>query len=121
VSNVTEAVTEPETVVEDEPETPPPAGPSLHQPKRWLIAAGEVVAIVLLTWLAVWCWNRGVVKLAYPLIEGREPLISTRYHGNWLGTAGGALTLAVILALDAVRQVLLALRTRPQKAVEADV
>ncbi|GAA3638908.1 hypothetical protein GCM10022267_26760 [Lentzea roselyniae] len=121
MSNVTEAVTEPEseTVVE-EPEPAPPAGPSLHQPKRWLIAAGEVVAIVLLTWAAVWCWNRGIVKLAYP-VDGREPLISTRYHGNWLGTAAGAATLAVILALDAVRQVVLALRTRPQKAAEADV
>jgi hypothetical protein len=68
----------------------------------------------------VWCWNRGIVKLEYPS-DGREPLISTRYHGNWLGTAAGAATLAVILALDAVRQVVLALRTRPQKAVEADV
>jgi hypothetical protein len=119
VSDVTEAVTEPETVVE-EPEEAPPAGPSLHQPKRWLIAAGEVVAIVLLAVVAVWCWNRGVVRLSYPL-EGRDPLISTRYHGNWLGTAVGAVTLAVILGLDAVRQVVLALRTRPQKAAEADV
>lgn len=117
---MTEAVTEPETAVE-ESETAPPAGSSLHQPKRWLIAAGEVVAIVLLAWLAVWCWNRGVVKLAYPLLEGHEPFISTRYHGNWIGTSVGALTLAVILALDAVRQVVLAVRTRPQKAVEADV
>ena len=119
---MTEAVTEPEseTVVVEESEAAPPAGPSLHQPKRWLIAAGEAVAIVLLTIAAVWCWNRGVVKLAYP-IDGREPLISTRYHGNWLGTAAGSLTLAVILGLDAVRQVLLAVRTRPQKAAEADV
>ncbi|MEU0877917.1 hypothetical protein ABZ345_04915 [Lentzea sp. NPDC005914] len=119
---MTEAVTEPdsETVME-EPEAAPPAGPSLHQPRRWLIAAGEIVAIVLLAWLAVWCWNRGVVRLAYSIIEGQEPLISTRYHGNWIGTAVGALTLAVILALDAVRQVVLAVRTRPQKAAEADV
>ncbi|GGU29851.1 hypothetical protein GCM10010178_22700 [Lentzea flava] len=122
MSDVTEAVTdqESETAVE-EPDVAPPAGPSLHQPKRWLIAAGEVVAIVLLVWLAVWAWNRGVVKLAYPILEGHEPFISTRYHGNWLGTAVGAFTLAVILALDAVRQVVLAVRTRPQKAAEADV
>lgn len=119
---MTEAVTEPESeTAMEEPEAAPPAGPSLHQPKRWLIAAGEVVAIVLLAWLAVWCWQRGVVKLAYPIVEGQPPLISTRYHGNWIGTAAGALTLAVILALDAVRQVVLAVRTRPQKAAEADV
>ncbi|MEV6244509.1 hypothetical protein [Lentzea sp. NPDC051838] len=115
---MTEAVTEPEIAVE-EPEAVPPAGPSLHQPKRWLIAAGEVVAIVLLVWLAVWCWNRGIVKLSYP-IDGHD-LTSTRYHGNWIGTSVASLTLAVILALDAVRQVVLAVRTRPQKAAEADV
>ncbi|MGW6450050.1 hypothetical protein [Lentzea sp. NPDC055074] len=118
---MTEAVTEPEsdTVVE-EPEQAPPAGPGLHQPKRWLIAAGEVVAIVLLVIAAVWCWNRGVVRLEYPL-EGREPLISTRLHGNWLGTAAAAATLAVVLALDAVRQIMLAVRARPQKAADSDM
>jgi hypothetical protein len=119
VSDVTEAVTESEPAVE-EPEALPPAGPSLHQPKRALIAAAEVVAIVALVIFAVWCWNRGIVRLAYP-VDGREPLISTRYHGNWLGTAAGAVTLAAILLLDAVRQVVLAVRTRPQKAAETDV
>ncbi|MEU3648228.1 hypothetical protein AB0E59_32950 [Lentzea sp. NPDC034063] len=118
---MTEAVTEPESdTVVAEPEAAPPVGPSLHQPKRWLIAAGEVVAIVVLVIVAVWAWNRGVVRLEYP-IDGREPLISTRYHGNWLGTAAGALTLAVVFLLDAVRQVLLAVRTRPQKAADSDM
>lgn len=116
---MTEAVTEPETVV-DQPDEVPPAGPDLHQPKRWLIAAGEAVAVVLLVIVAVWCWNRGVVRLEYPF-EGREPLISTRYHGNWLGSAVGAVTLAVVLVLDAVRQIMLAVRTRPQKAADSDM
>ncbi|MCG8925717.1 hypothetical protein [Lentzea sp. CC55] len=116
---MTEAVTEPETVVE-EPEEAPPAGPGLHQPKRWLIAAGEVVAIVLLVVAAVWCWNRGVVRLEYPG-DGGASLTSTRLYGNWLGTAAGAVTLAVVLALDAVRQGLLAVRTRPQKAAGSDM
>ncbi|MFD5824256.1 hypothetical protein [Lentzea sp. NPDC060358] len=115
---MTEAVTEPETFVDETAEEP--AGPGLHQPKRWLVAAGEVVAVVLLVIAAVWCWNRGVVRLEYP-VDGREPLISTRLHGNWLGTAAAAVTLAVVLVLDAVRQVLLAVRTRPQKAADSDM
>ncbi|MFI6098800.1 hypothetical protein ACIA8G_24865 [Lentzea sp. NPDC051213] len=120
---MTEAVTESDAeadVADEQPPAPPPAGPGLHQPKRGLIAAAEVVVVVALVFVAVWCWNRGIVHLAYP-IEGREPLMSTRYHGNWLGTAVGAITLAVLLALDAVRQVVLALRTRPQKAADSDM
>ena len=103
-----------------DPRPAPQPGPDLHQPRRGLIAAGEVVAVVALVLFAVWAWNHGITELAYP-IDGREPLISTRYRGNWIGTAAGALTLAVILGLDAVRQVVLAVRTRPQKAAEADV
>ncbi|ANZ42809.1 hypothetical protein BBK82_16895 [Lentzea guizhouensis] len=104
------------------PPDPAPAQPSagLNQPRRALIAAGEVVAVVALALVAVWAWNRGITKLAYPL-EGREPLISTQYHGNWLGTAVGCVTIAAILLLDAVRQGVLAVRTRPGKAADADV
>ncbi|WP_394615178.1 hypothetical protein JNUCC0626_35990 [Lentzea sp. JNUCC 0626] len=116
---MTEAVTEPDTVVA-EPAEAPPAESGLHQPRRWLIAAGEIVVVVLLVVLAIWCWNRGVVRLEYP-IEGRDPLISTRYHGNWLGTSIASATLAVVLALDAVRQIMLAVRTRPQKAADSDM
>ncbi|MEU7481504.1 hypothetical protein AB0A63_36400 [Lentzea sp. NPDC042327] len=96
------------------------AAPDLHQPKRALIAAGELVVAVVLVLVAVWAWNRGISTLAYPL-EGRDPLISTRYEGNWLGTAVAAVTVSAILLLDAVRQLVLAARTRPGKAADADV
>ena len=119
---MTEAVTEPEQeTAMEEPEAAPPAAMSHRLGWCRLGPAGEVVAIVLLAWLAVWCWNRGVVRLAYPIIEGQQPLISTRYHGNWLGTAVGAATLALLLALDAVRQIMLAVRARPQKAADSDM
>ena len=52
--------------------------------------------------------HRAIYREPRDPIEGREPLISTRYLGNWLGTAVAAITLAVILGLDAVRQVVLA-------------
>ncbi|KOV80955.1 hypothetical protein ADL03_30710 [Nocardia sp. NRRL S-836] len=103
-----------------DPQPSPQSGPELHQPRRALIAAAEVVAAVALVLVAVWAWNRGISKLAYP-IDGHEPLISTRYQGNWLGTAVAAVTVAAILLLDAVRQGLLAARTRPGKAADADV
>lgn len=103
-----------------DPEQETHTGPGLHQPRRALIAAGEVIAVVALALVAVWAWNHGIVKLAYPL-EGRDPLISTRYHGNWLGTAVACVTVAAVLLLDAVRQVVLAARTRPGKAADADV
>ena len=90
------------------------AVPSLHQPKRALIAAGEVVAVVLLAFAAHWCWRHGVVRLEYP-IDGSQPLQSTRYKGNWIGSSIVLVTLAAVLLLDAVRQVVLAVRARPRK------
>jgi hypothetical protein len=93
------------------------AVPSLHQPKRALIAAGEVVAVVLLAFVAHWCWQRGVVRLSYPVDNG-APLTSTRYHGNWIGGSMALVTVAAILLLDVIRQAVLAVRTRPRKSPE---
>ncbi|WP_199441640.1 hypothetical protein [Umezawaea beigongshangensis] len=91
---------------------PPVFASALHQPRRALVAAAEVVLVLLLAVAAVWCWNRGVVPLEYP-IEGRpEPLPGSRYRGNWLGAAVGLATLAAVFALDAVRQFVLASRVR---------
>lgn len=90
------------------------AVPSLHQPKRALIAAGEVAAVVLLGFAAHWCWQRGVVRLEYPVNSG-APLVSTRYHGNWIGGSIALVTLAAVLALDVIRQTVLAVRARPRK------
>ncbi len=96
-----------------------PAAPEsvLHQPRRAFIAAGELVAVVLLAFLAVWCWNRGVLRYSYE-VTGRPALESTRYLGNWIGAALGLGTVAGVLLLDAVRQTLLAVRTRGRKQDE---
>ncbi|MBW4715855.1 hypothetical protein [Saccharothrix obliqua] len=98
-----------------------PEPPKLHQPKRAIAAAGEVVAAVALVLLAAWCWQRGIVRYSYPL-DDHPPLESTRYLGNWIGGAIGLGTVAGVLLLDAVRQAVLAIRTRGrQQGVEADV
>lgn len=92
--------------------------PRLNQPKRGLIAAGEVVLVVVLAFVVPWCWNKGIARLEYPM-DGREPLVATRYYGNWIGGAVALATLAGVLLLDSVRQTLLAVRTRGRKPPRA--
>ncbi|MCE6995876.1 hypothetical protein LZG04_13850 [Saccharothrix sp. S26] len=111
---MTAATVESQTVPEPEPE---PGAPTLHQPKRALIAIGEVVLVALLVALAVWCWDRGVVHHSYP-VPDHPPLESTRFKGNWIGGSVALVTLAGVLLLDAVRQTVLAVRTRGRKQVE---
>lgn len=96
---------------------PEPGAPTLHQPKRALIAIGEVVLIALLVPAAVWCWNRGVVHYSFP-VPDHAPLESTRFKGNWIGASVGLTTVAGVLLLDTLRQTLLAVRTRGREQVE---
>ncbi|SDD43324.1 hypothetical protein [Actinokineospora iranica] len=100
-----------------EPEAPDLAWPvgtaGLNEPKRALVAAAELVAAALLVWLAVWLWSRGTVPLT-PIAE-RPDLAFERYEGNWIGAAVAAGTLALVVVLDAVRQVTLAVRARSRR------
>jgi hypothetical protein len=114
LTDVTAATVETETVPEPEPE---PGAPTLHQPKRALIAIGEVVLVALLVSAAGWCWHRGVLHYSYP-VPDHPPLESTRFKGNWIGASIGLVTIAGVLLLDALRQTLLAVRTRGRKQVE---
>jgi len=107
-------VTAPALPAEAEPTPDHPPAPTLHQPKRAFIAAAELVAIVLLGFAAHWCWQHGIQRFSYPL-DGRPPLVSTRYHGNWTAAAITLATIAGVLLLDAIRQSLLALRTRDRR------
>ncbi|MFD0199328.1 MULTISPECIES: hypothetical protein [Saccharothrix] len=114
LTDVTAATVETETVPEPEPG---PDTPTLHQPKRALIAIGEVVLIALLVPAAVWCWNRGVLHYSYP-VPDHPPLESTRFKGNWIGASVALVTIAGVLLLDALRQTVLAVRTRGRKQVD---
>ncbi|MGQ0839270.1 hypothetical protein [Actinokineospora sp.] len=86
----------------------PTAG--LNQPWRLALAVGEVLAAVLLGWLAVWLWSEGTVLVA--AVDGRPELVFERYLGNWIAGAIGVATLAVLLLFDAPRQAVLGVRTR---------
>ncbi|MGH4009164.1 MAG: hypothetical protein ACRDTH_13595 [Pseudonocardiaceae bacterium] len=74
---------------------------------RALITVVEVLAAIVLAWLAWWCWHRGVI------VTMRDGVALSRIEGRWWAVASGAATLAGILVLDALRQGVLAVAPRP--------
>ena len=74
---------------------------------RVLVAVTEVLAAIVLAWLAWWCWNRGLI------ITVRDGVALRRIEGRWWAAATGVATLAGLLVLDAPRQGVLAVYTRP--------
>ncbi|KAA2264838.1 hypothetical protein F0L68_07110 [Solihabitans fulvus] len=91
---------------------------SLNQPRRAIVAVVEVLVVALLVFLAVQCWRNGVIRYTFP-IEGHDPLPATRFVGSWMAGAVALGTAAGIIVLDAVRQLLLAMRVRPGRRKQA--
>jgi hypothetical protein len=103
------------TVATDELVAPPPTEPGrLNKPWRALVALAEVLLAGVAVWFAFDLWPRGVATIVTTLTDGRV-LESTRYVGSWMAAAIGLGTLAALLVLDAIRQVALAVRTRPKR------
>jgi hypothetical protein len=88
------------------------ASARLDQPWRAAIAAGEVVVAVLAVLAGLELWGVGVTTLITPLGPGQPPLVATIFYGNWMAYAILLVTAAAILVLDAIREILLAVRTR---------
>jgi hypothetical protein len=90
-----------------------PQGPpaKLHQPWRTLVAVVELILAGAAVWFAFPCWQHGVKTVTLTLTDG-SVLTSTRYLGNWMAGAIGLALLAAILLVDAIRELLLAFRTR---------
>lgn len=84
----------------------------LHQPWRGFIAFGEVVLAAVAVVVGVLCWHRGVTTMVTPLGPGQPPLVSTIFYADWMAAAVGLVLVAALLVLDALRQTLLAVRTR---------
>ncbi|GAA4620930.1 hypothetical protein [Saccharopolyspora hordei] len=82
-----------------------------HQPWRAAVAGIELVVAVALVVVGWWAWRNGTVTIYLPGPEGAIDVV-TRSIGSWLASAVAAVTVAGLLLLDAVRQVVLALRTR---------
>ncbi|MFI5605832.1 hypothetical protein [Amycolatopsis sp. NPDC051903] len=83
----------------------------LNQPWRALVALGEVVVAALALWVAFALWHAGVVTVVTTAGDGAQ-LTSQRYFGGHLAGALGLGTVTAVLVVDAVRQLLLAVRAR---------
>ncbi|WP_020662933.1 hypothetical protein [Amycolatopsis benzoatilytica] len=86
----------------------------LNQPWRAFVALGEVVVAALALWVAFVLWDAGVVTVVTKALDGAE-LVSHRYFGGHLAGALGLGTLSAVLVVDAIRQLLLAVRARHRK------
>ena len=73
--------------------------------RRVLVAVAEVLVICVLAWLAWWCWQRGVI-ITEVIITEHNSVTLRRIEGRWWAVATGAATLAGILVLDALRQMM---------------
>ncbi|MGH3779863.1 MAG: hypothetical protein ACRDRO_04310 [Pseudonocardiaceae bacterium] len=69
-----------------------------RRPLRLAAAVGNVLGVVVLVGLALWCWHRGVSVTVHRGVE------LTRVEGRWWAAATGAVTLAGILLLNAGRE-----------------
>ena len=79
----------------------------LHQPWRAALAGIEVVVALVLALTGWWLWGRGYLPVHLPGTPDTHRLV-----GSWLSLAVAAVTIAALLGLDAIRQTVLAVRTR---------
>jgi hypothetical protein len=99
------------------PEAPPVERRGLNQPWRGLVALAELIVAGLVLWAAFWCWSKADNTITLVLGDGTE-LRSTRSVGHWMAAAIALGTVTGVLVLDALRQIVLAVRVRPPRKGE---
>lgn len=103
------------TAATEELVAPPPTEPGrLNKPWRALVALVELLLAGVAVWFAFDLWPRGIAKIVEHYPDGIV-LESTRYIGSWMAAAIGLGTVAGLLVVDAVRQLVLAVRTRQKR------
>lgn len=97
------------------PEALPLPEARLNQPWRFGVAVGELVLAAVAVVVGIMLWRHGVKTLITPLGDGKPPLVSTIFYGDWMAMGIGLVTGAAVLVLDAIREVILAVRTRTRR------
>ncbi|MDQ4021924.1 MAG: hypothetical protein M3257_09965 [Actinomycetota bacterium] len=82
--------------------------------RRVVVVVTELLAVIVLVWLAWWCWHRGMIVAVHHGVALR------RIEGRWWAAATAAATLAGILMLDALRQVVLVGAARASRHPSGD-
>ena len=101
-----------EVAATDAPAWPPEperSVPRLHQPWRAVVALAELVIAGIIVWGAFGLWESGISEVVVRLTDGAT-LVSRHYAGDHVAGAIGLGALAALFVLDAIRQVLLAVR-----------
>lgn len=81
----------------------------LHQPWRIAVVAAEAALAVLLVLVAWQAWQRGIVPIEVPAPNGGTAE-ATKSVGSWWTASVGAVVLAGLVGMDALRHLTLAWR-----------
>lgn len=81
---------------------------------RVVVALAEFVLAAAAVLAGVWLWHRGVVRIEFPTDSGTV-LVSSRLLGSYAGGAVALVTVAGLLVLDALRQLMLGTRPRRRR------
>lgn len=96
-----------------EPERADRGSARLHQPWRAALAGAELVGAAALVACAFLAWGESVVRIELPQRQGVGSV--SRIHGNWVALAVASATLAGVLLVNAVKQVVLSRRGRNRR------
>ncbi|OLT48813.1 hypothetical protein BJF85_11670 [Saccharomonospora sp. CUA-673] len=86
----------------------------MHQPWRVVVAAVELVVAAVAVWVAFPVWNAGIREVTVEAADGTA-LTSQVYDGNWISFAVALGALALVLVIDAIRQLMLGIAAKGKK------
>lgn len=92
----------------------------LNRPVRGVVACVEILLVAAAVIAGIWLWRHGIVRISYPIADGRM-LDSSRLLGSYAGGAIALVTFGGLVLIDAVRQLMLASRSRPRRKEQREL